>query len=263
MRYVLSAAFWGYMVVSSPLLWLVAVAIRVSTSSFDPRRRVLHRFTCWWAFHYLQIHPLLQVRFEGREHIDDRQPCVFVANHQSLGDILVLFGLARHFKWVSKAVVFKVPFIGWNMRLNDYVALERGNKTSVLAMFAACEQHLRQGSSVAIFAEGTRSHDRELLPFKPGPFRLAITSQVPVVPIVLDGIADALPKSCFVFQNRGKLTVRVHVLEPVPHDAAGLQSNELAKLVRERMRDELARMRASSITQSTSPTDSVPSNRST
>lgn len=243
MPYVLSAAFWGYMMASSVLLWAVAVGLRVATAPFDPQRRALHRFTCWWAFHYVRINPLWRVRFEGLNYLDDRGPCVIVANHQSMGDILVIFGLARHFKWVSKAAVFRVPFIGWNMRLNGYVALERGSKRSVAAMLAACRRHLRRGSSIAMFAEGTRSRDGELLPFRPGPFRLAISTQVPVVPVIIDGTKDALPKSGWVLRNRKPLLVRVRVLEPVPCDAAGKSAGALAGLVRERMRDELQRLR--------------------
>lgn len=98
----------------------------------------------------------------GRERIDPRATYVMVANHQSLLDILVLFRLFRHFKWVSKVENFKVPFVGWNMRLNRYIPLKRGDRASVIEMIARCERTLRSGSSIMMFPEGTRSQDGHL-----------------------------------------------------------------------------------------------------
>ena len=95
----------------------------------------------------------------GRENLPWRGPAVIVANHLSLLDILVLYGLFRPYKWVSKASVFKVPFIGWNMRLNDYVAIRRGDRESIKEMMNHCRQHLANGSPILLFPEGTRSPD--------------------------------------------------------------------------------------------------------
>ena len=87
---------------------------------------------------------------------------VMVANHQSLLDILVLFRLFVHFKWVSKIENFRVPCIGWNMSLNRYIKLRRGDRESVEQMMAACERTLAEGNSIMMFPEGTRSPDGRL-----------------------------------------------------------------------------------------------------
>ena len=79
---------------------------------------------------------------DGRAHLPWRGGAVLVSNHASLGDILVLFGLYRPFKWVSKASNFRLPFIGWNMRLNRYVGVVRGQRESVVKMLADCEAWL-------------------------------------------------------------------------------------------------------------------------
>jgi 1-acyl-sn-glycerol-3-phosphate acyltransferase len=137
-----------------------------------------------------------------------------VANHQSFLDILILFRLFRHFKWVSKAEMFRIPAIGWNMVLNRYVKLRRGSPESIARMMAACEAHLAEGSSVMIFPEGTRSEDGRLRSFKHGAFTLARSAEVPLLPIVVEGTAHALPKHGFVL--RGRHAIRIRVLDEIP-----------------------------------------------
>ena len=99
-------------------------------------------------------------------------------------DILVVYGLFRPFKWVSKAELFRVPVVGWNMWLNDYVPVLRGDRESIREMMDRCRAHLARGAPVMIFPEGTRSRDGRLGSFKDGAFRLAIEAGCPVIPIV-------------------------------------------------------------------------------
>jgi 1-acyl-sn-glycerol-3-phosphate acyltransferase len=237
-----TVAFWSYMALSNPILWFVAVLIWLCTAAFDPRRRILHLFTCAWAFHYVKLFRLWAPRFSGLENIRGGQTYVLVANHQSLGDILLLFGLFKHFKWVSKREIFRVPFIGWNMRMNDYVGLVRGDAASIERMMNDCRRHLHQGSSVMLFPEGTRSEDGEIKTFKHGAFSLAKELTLPVVPIVIDGTRDALPKHGLMLRQRAVLDMRVHVLPPV-FPEAGRDAKELSEIVRAQMVAELQRMR--------------------
>jgi 1-acyl-sn-glycerol-3-phosphate acyltransferase len=155
-----------------------------------------------------------------------------VANHQSLLDILVLFRIFAHFKWVSKIENFRIPVIGWNMALNRYIELVRGNKTSILRMLEACRQTLASGSSIMIFPEGTRSPDGRLRSFKPGAFELAKSTGRPILPILVEGTAEALPKRGFVLQGRHE--IRVSVLDEIPAASfADESAEELATRVRE------------------------------
>ena len=241
--WLLTVSFWSYMLVSNPVLWAGAVVIFLVTVPFDPKRKVLHLYTCAWAFHYVKLMPVWSTTFEGTEHIVPGRTYVLVANHQSLGDILVLFGLFKHFKWVSKAEIFKVPFIGWNMRMNDYVHLVRGDAASIDKMLEACRRHLRSGSSVMMFPEGTRSVDGEIKPFKRGAFALAKELGVELVPIVVDGTHDALPKHGLMLRQQGVLQMRIKVLAPVSPDAAD-SVQALSDLVREQMVRELAQLRS-------------------
>jgi 1-acyl-sn-glycerol-3-phosphate acyltransferase len=238
-----SSLFWSYMAMSSPLLWGGALALRGLSAPFDPRRKWLHLYTSAWAYHYVKLLPLWHASFEGVEQIQSDRTYVLVANHQSLGDILVLFGLFKHFKWVSKREIFKVPFIGWNMRMNDYVGLVRGDSASIERMLEECRRHLKNGSSVLLFPEGTRSVDGEMKSFKHGAFTLAKQLGLEVVPLVIDGTRDALPKKGLLLRQTTPLSIRVRVLAPVPPDAAPTVQ-ALSELVRARMVRELVQLRA-------------------
>lgn len=199
---------------TSFFFFLIACAIWLFTRPFDRRLRALHRFTCLWASLYIWVFPPWAVEIEGREHIDQNETYVIVSNHQSMVDILAAFMLFRHFKWVSKAELFRIPLIGWNMALNRYVRLKRGHKASIRDMYEACETHLREGSSIFLFPEGTRSETGKMREFKEGAFVLAKRHSVPILPVVINGSKNALPKDSLNFH--GKTHVRLQVLPPVP-----------------------------------------------
>jgi 1-acyl-sn-glycerol-3-phosphate acyltransferase len=221
-RRIFSTLFWIFLTVSSILLFPVAVLIWAATVLFDRRLVLLHRFTCFWASLYTWFNPAWPITIEGKEKIDRGTAYVMVANHQSLLDILVLFRLRVHFKWVSKIENFRVPCIGWNMSLNRYIKLRRGDRQSVEQMMVACEKTLAEGSSVMMFPEGTRSLDGLLRPFKPGAFVLAQNARAPLLPIVIDGSAKALPKRGYVLQGRHE--IRIRVLDEIPYASFADQS---------------------------------------
>jgi 1-acyl-sn-glycerol-3-phosphate acyltransferase len=227
LRRVGSAAFWVLLVASSLLLFPAAALVWAVTVAFDRRLALLHRFTCFWASLYTWLNPVWRVHVEGREKIRRDGVYVMIANHQSLLDILVLFRLFTHFKWVSKIENFRVPCIGWNMSMNRYIKLKRGDRQSVEQMLAACDRALRDGSSIMMFPEGSRSADGRLRPFKPGAFLMAQRAGVPLLPILVEGTGAALPKRGFVLQ--GIHPIRVRVLDPIPPERfAGAPADALA-----------------------------------
>ena len=242
MTYLISFLFWSYLLLSSAVLWLVAVILFLATFTFDRRRRMLHLFTSLWAYHYVFALRLWSARFQGKSRIDPGQTYIYCVNHQSLGDILIMFGLFRHYKWVSKRDVFRVPFIGWNMSMNNYVSVVRGEKTSVEIMMKDCRRHLTTGSSIMMFPESTRSTDGQIKQFKLGAFLLAKELNLPIAPIVIEGTRDALPKNGFLLEQRATLPIHVRILEPIPADAAP-SPKSLRDLVRERMVEGLATLR--------------------
>ena len=210
---IFSAAFWAFVALTLPVFFAGALAVFLATAAFDRRRVALHLYSCFWACFYLYVNPLWRSRVEGRQKLPWRGAAVLVANHLSIIDILVLFGLYRPFKWVSKSEVFRVPFLGWNMRLNDYVPVTRGERQSVLRMMEHCRLHLARGSPVLIFPEGTRSKTGALQDFKDGAFRLSFDTGAKVIPIAVSGTSDSLPKHGLVL--RQSMSARVQVLEPL------------------------------------------------
>src|SRR4030095_14654149 len=163
---------------------------------------------------------------------------VIVANHQSYADIIVLLLLYFPFKWVSKDSIFKVPAIGWNMRMNQYVGLARGNLASIKEMMTICRNWLKRGSSIMMFPEGTRSPDGGLQPFRDGAFRLAIDCGLPVVPIVIDGTHEILPKGEKTVRLKGD--VRVKILPPVQPQDFDRSSAKMRDHVHNLMKETLA-----------------------
>jgi len=240
----LIAACWFIFVgVTSAAFFIIALVIRVITRPFDPRLRILQQFTCFWAALYTWIIPAWHIRIEGRRNIRRGATYVVVSNHQSLLDILVLFKLFFHFKFVSKTEIFKVPFIGWNMYLNGYIRLTRGDKESVSRMMADAEKSLAQGNSILIFPEGTRSPDGSIKAFKPGAFILARKMKVPILPIVISGTNSALPK--YSLQFHGSHEIRIRVLDEIPYDRfADKTIDDLSDMVRGTMIAELSRQMA-------------------
>lgn len=223
-RVVFATLWWLTFGTVCAVMWVGATVCFVLTVAIDKRRIIQHLYSCFWAQIMFYINPFWRLTIEGRDKLPWRGRVVLVSNHESLGDILVLFGLYRPFKWVSKAEVFKSPFLGWNMVYNGYVPLVRGNKDSVVDMMRRCHAWLDLEVPILLFPEGTRSPNAEVRDFKDGAFRLAIEARCPVIPIVLTGTADTLPKHGLVVSPVARC--RVRVLDPV--DSAGFEGDVAA-----------------------------------
>ena len=234
LRVIISVYFWAFMTLTSLLLYPVAVLIRFSTFPFDKRLRILHRFTSLWGSLYTWCTPIWNVQIRGKEHLPGDAPHVIVVNHQSFVDILVLFRLRLHYKWVSKVENFRAPLVGWNMTLNRYIPIARGTMKGNLQMMRACEDALRAGNSLMMFPEGTRSPDGTMRPFKDGAFELALRTQSPILPIVIQGTALALPKGGLLLDESKRM--RLTILPPIPYSSfSGLTAREVNRMVWEKM----------------------------
>ena len=210
---IFSFLYYAYFFASSFFFVTIAALICLVTAPFDKNRRFLHYFASIWGSHYAHVSPWWKLTYNGCDKIDPHKTYIFVANHQSLIDIMVIYGIFKPFKWVAKASIAKIPFIGQNMYLNQYIFLERGDLASIKKMMKDCKKWLNQGASLMIFPEGTRSPDGKLLPFRDGAFKLACQLKLPVVPIVQAGTGSILPKGSFDMNFSGKIIVEV--LDPV------------------------------------------------
>lgn len=232
--------YWPYLLSTCVLFFFPALVLFAVTAPFDPKRRALHWYTCLWGAHYLAWAPLAGVRVEGREHARAAGACIYVCNHQSMVDILAVFALRMPFLWVSKVENFYVPFLGWNMWLNNYVPLRRGYLPSIMRMVRTCQRRIKEGHSLCVFPEGTRSPDGNLIRFYPGAFRLAVRNRVPIVPVVIDGTQVILPKKQLFIRPR---PVLMRILPAMHPDAAGNDHKRLLDQVKTSMQRELDVMR--------------------
>ncbi|MEI6681864.1 MAG: lysophospholipid acyltransferase family protein [Bacteroidota bacterium] len=222
-----SCYFWFSLFFISALLFPVSIFLWITTVWFDRRRVILHQFTCRWSDIILGINPYWKVTVEGRNKIDPKQTYVMVSNHQSGADILVLFKLHRHFKWVAKKELFMIPFIGWNMGLNGYIPIERSRGKSKLLMMDRAAESIRAGNSMILFPEGTRSHDGNLQPYKTGAFRLALETKSPILPVILKETHRAIKKGGLLIHKNDR--IKLMVLDPIPYDSfKHLDAKELA-----------------------------------
>jgi 1-acyl-sn-glycerol-3-phosphate acyltransferase len=191
---VFSVAYWMFAILTMPVFFGLACLIRLVTFPFDRRRVVQHLWSCVWAQFYIWTNPLWRLTVVGRERCPWNGAAVYVANHTSIMDIVAMYALYRPFKWIAKAELMRTPFVGWNMRLNDYVEVARGDRESIKVMMARCRGHLAAGNPLMIFPEGTRSPDGNLQAFKDGAFKLAHEAGCPVIPIAVHGTGASMPK---------------------------------------------------------------------
>jgi len=242
MNFIKSIFIWLFYVIMLVLLFPPAFLIWILTFWFDKRMWILHQYSCFWASTFIWITPWWRVTIKGREKINPGKTYVLVSNHQSSVDIVLLYRLFVHFKWVAKKELFRVPIIGWNMTGNRYVALRRGKRTSILRMMNDSIKNIEAGSSILIFPEGTRSKDSNIKTFKEGAFKIAIDSRTPIIPIVLDGTGNALPAKGFEFQ--GKQHFMVNILDEIPVQSyIGKDIKTLSRDVQKLMAKELENMR--------------------
>jgi 1-acyl-sn-glycerol-3-phosphate acyltransferase len=220
------------------VLWLPAMAlVRLATARSDPGRYTVGLMFRKIAVVTAALNPLWRFRFSGSPPADPRRPYVVVATHESFADILLISHLPWEMKWLSKAELFRIPFLGWLMRLAGDIPVRRGEGRSAVEALQACRRVLGEKVSVMVFPEGTRSASGELLPFKDGAFRLAVTARVPILPLALSGTGPALPKRGFLF---GWSRAEVRVLEPI--ETTGLTTKDVPML-REQVRARIAAAR--------------------
>lgn len=192
----------------------------------DMRDRALHDSLQAWALHSLSV---LEVPFSvrGAEHVLSPGPQIFFSNHQSSLDIFLLAAsIPVPFSWLYKRELEWVPLVGQFLKWFGSIGIDRRNLEAAKKSLARAGRLVSEGRNLVVFPEGTRSHGPHLLPFKKGVFHLAIESQVPVVPVTLNGSWQVLGRNPFSVQP-GHASVTFH--EPIPTE--GLTKKELSYLI--------------------------------
>ncbi len=247
-RYVKGAYWWGMSTaVTCATMVLCGTANLVTVARGLPRDgRLVHPWAGRWGRVLFHLTPGWRIEVLGRENLpkEGARPAVMVSNHESMTDIFAMYFLDVQFRWLSKEEIFHIPVVGPMMGWCDYVPVLRGNKDSHALALEASADRLRKGFSMFFFPEGTRSDDGKVGPFKTGAFKVARDVQAPVIPIVIQGARDLMPKGAKV---PGRARVTIKVLPPIPPPAPDADAQALATFadrVREQIASEHARIAA-------------------
>ncbi len=153
---------------------------------------------------------LCPVTVSGRENIHKGKPYVFVSNHQGAFDIFLIYGfLGVPIKWVMKAGIGKIPFVGAACRSAGFIFVDNSSSKAAAKSVFEAERSLRSGASIVIFPEGSRSKDGKLARFKKGAYQMAVDQHLPIIPITLNGPFNVLPI--------GSIMVHRHPMEMIIH----------------------------------------------
>lgn len=233
MRKVYSYLVWSVVGLVA-VLWLPLLAVIFAvTAPFDPGRYVVGRWFRRSAVMAVKLIPSWHFSTEGVVIEDPRRPYVAVANHESFADVFLISHVPWEMKWLSKEAIFRIPVMGWMMRMAGDIVVRRGDPESRAAATQAIHDRLDRDVTVMILPEGTRSPDGRLQRFRNGAFRVAIERQLPVLPIAVAGTRQAMAKHSVEFRPARAIA---RVLEPV--ETVGLTLDDVPAL-RDRIRSEI------------------------
>ena len=200
--------------------WLIAAPILLVLTIITALVTIIlttvsgHRFGGYWPAHIWSrcvcILWGVRVKVVGRENIDRKTSYVFVANHQGAFDIWSIYGYLNHnFKWLMKKELEKIFLVGSACKSAGHIMVDDSNVSSIRETIAEAEQTLRDGMSLVIFPEGSRTFDGKMIPFKRGAFMLAGEFKLLVVPITIDGSFEAMPRTTYNVTPT-RLTMTIH-----------------------------------------------------
>lgn len=206
-------------------------------SFFDKDGRLIHRWCAApWAKTILFICGV-KLEVKGIENIREDTPCIYMSNHQSYFDIFALLaGLPVDFKFILKKELMKIPLLGTAMRRAGYISLDREDSRKAIVSVNMAADRIRNGASVLIFPEGTRSKDGVVGEFKKGGFHLAMKAGCDIIPVAIVKSRDIVPKGSLKV-NRGAIYFNIGKAIPVK----GYPKREMAILM-EKVREAVIAM---------------------
>ena len=173
---------------------------------------------------------LVRVKVVGRENIRDNTSYVFVANHQGAYDIFLIYGyLGRNFKWMMKKSLRSIPFVGAACAAAGHIFVDKGSRSKSLhETIVQATETLKEGMSLVVFPEGSRTRDGKMGRFKKGAFQLAVDLRLPVIPLTIDGSYRVMSRDTYRI-TPGCMTLTIHP----PIDPDERQGHDLDRLMSE------------------------------
>lgn len=197
-----------------PIFAVITLFTAIFTIVFVPFRNAefVHKEQQFWSRSIFWL-MFLPVSVDGKENIQQGQSYVFVANHQSMFDVWLIYGwLPVIYKWLMKAELRRVPFVGTACKAAGHIFVDRRNSKAAVESLKNVEKQLVNGVCTVIFPEGTRSLNGEVGRFKRGAFQIAWDLGLPVIPLSLDGCFEVMPKGKPFVNHHA---VHMHIGQPI------------------------------------------------
>ncbi len=209
-------------------VWGVAVYI---VGFFDAHGNLARRWIIKWARASLALSGL-RVRIEGQERLNRNSTYIFMPNHASFLDtVLVLAYIPYDFRYIIKEEFFSIPLVGSVLRRSGHVPINRKNPWKALESLKQAGDLLKQGVSIVVFPEGTRTPDGEIRQFKTALFALPIRSRIPVVPVLIEGTFQALKRGTILLNP---MPLKLTFYEPMPANSFDVRERSAyAKKIRQ------------------------------
>lgn len=191
---------------------IIGMSIGLLLNLIDPSGNLFYPMTAWWGRFAARILGI-KVEVTGQERYDNKKAYLIVSNHAGMADIPLILGAIRlNLRFVAKEELGRIPIFGWALKGAGYVLIKRGQNREALQSLLDAANRIREGKSIHIFPEGTRSEDGRLLPFKRGAFMIAWKSGAPVLPVTIVGSNLITPKKSLKIR-KGK--IRVIIGDPI------------------------------------------------
>lgn len=225
-----------FLIPAISLYTIVLGTLSITSSLFQSSGRFAHWCARTWS-RLILVTTGVEVEVTGLDRLQRDRPYVFVANHQSIYDIPIIFwSLPYQIRIIAKESLGRFPFLGWHLRRTGHMLVDR-RRPDRATIFGQASKLMKQGLSLIVFPEGTRSRDGRVAPFKGGSFFLALEGGLPVVPISIVGSRHVMLKGRLAtYPGRVKLIVH----EPI--DTTGLAGADprTAKAFAARVRNVIA-----------------------
>jgi len=198
------------MILKITLIWIAAIPlslIALVSTPMDRSGKTFHLMSRAWSRFILGVYGIT-IKTRGAEFINPDSHYVYISNHASALDIpAVVVGIPDDIRFVLKKELTRIPLWGWALKYGHYISIDRGKARDAMKSLEEAAERMRNGASVILFAEGTRTRDGKLQPFKRGAFTLAVKSGMPIVPVTINNTFRILP--------RGSLRVQPGTIELV------------------------------------------------
>jgi 1-acyl-sn-glycerol-3-phosphate acyltransferase len=206
MTMIRSLFLWAFFGIVNTLFWIL---FGILLTLFLASSRTIH-FYCAvpWAKTILWGAGV-KIQIRGLSDIDKQKAYIFIPNHLSFFDIFSLLAyLPVDFKFILKKELIRIPILGWSMKRAGYISIDRSSPAKARRTLEQAVDRIKGGTSLVMFAEGTRGYDGRLQPLKRGAFQLAMASGVPVVPVAIKGTREIMPKGSFTIR-KGSIVIQL------------------------------------------------------